>query len=477
MVREVHTGSELRQRRELTDLRELVRSGAVDVVLAYALDRLSRNQAHLYLLADEAEQAGARLEFVTESFEDSAVGRFIRSAKAFAAEVEREKIIERSTRGRHERARSGRILPGPRPVYGYQWTPDRTGLEEDPVTAAVVRRMFAEIVGGRSLRGLMALLGELGIPTPSGGPATAWAISTIRHVLDNDWYTGEARALRQAKGEVTPALLPAGTVPALIDRATFETVRAQLRLNQARSSRNNHYPEAALLRGGFARCGYCGGTMHFFVGTRGRPDMYRCGFRSRRARGILCRGQSMTAGDLDAAVWGWVHAILTTPSVMDEAIASLAQTSTPRDELAGIERTLAELTRRQTNLVDEMSGYDDPADRASVRARLTSLGVQRRAKEAELDAARARSAGRVDYREMADTLRADWLGNLADERASYQDRRDALESLRVRVWLWHRGSAPRVYCRAQLGPGGPTWERALPCLPVGWVLPAHLEVD
>ena len=62
-------------------------------MIAYAVDRLSRNQAHLYILAEELETSGIAVQFVTESFEDSAVGKFIRSAKAFAAEVEREKFV------------------------------------------------------------------------------------------------------------------------------------------------------------------------------------------------------------------------------------------------------------------------------------------------------------------------------------------------------------------------------------------------
>ena len=42
-------------------LRRLVREGAVDVVLALAVDRLARNQNHIGILLDEAEQAGVRL--------------------------------------------------------------------------------------------------------------------------------------------------------------------------------------------------------------------------------------------------------------------------------------------------------------------------------------------------------------------------------------------------------------------------------
>ena len=62
--------------------RGLLREGTVDVVIAYAVDRLSRNQNHIGVLFDEVQQAGASLEFVTEKFEDTAIGRFILAARA-----------------------------------------------------------------------------------------------------------------------------------------------------------------------------------------------------------------------------------------------------------------------------------------------------------------------------------------------------------------------------------------------------------
>src|SRR5829696_2806930 len=114
---DTHTGTDLHERTGVTDLRSALRAGNFGVVLCYAVDRLSRNQAHVYILAEEIERYGARLEFVTEDFEQSAVGKFIRSAKAFAAEVEHEKIRERTVRGRIQRVESGKLLPGGKPLY------------------------------------------------------------------------------------------------------------------------------------------------------------------------------------------------------------------------------------------------------------------------------------------------------------------------------------------------------------------------
>src|SRR5215472_16782093 len=68
VYREQHTGAELWERPKLTELRELVRAGGVDVVLAYSLDRLSRKETHIAIIAEEVERAGAMLAFVTEDF-------------------------------------------------------------------------------------------------------------------------------------------------------------------------------------------------------------------------------------------------------------------------------------------------------------------------------------------------------------------------------------------------------------------------
>src|ERR671937_388037 len=122
--------TDAQERDGMDELRRLLREGAADVVVAYAVDRLSRNQNHIGVLFDEVQRAGARLEFVTEKFEDTAVGRFILAARAFIAEVEREKIVERTTRGRVERARSGRLPGGTgRGCYGYVYNPT-TGRRE-----------------------------------------------------------------------------------------------------------------------------------------------------------------------------------------------------------------------------------------------------------------------------------------------------------------------------------------------------------
>ncbi len=111
-IRDTASGSTL-DRPGIERLRLLLRQGAVDVVVAYAVDRLSRDQNHIGVILSEAEQASAQLQFVTEDFEDTASGRFILAARAYVGAVEREKIAERTMRGKTERAKSGKTHKAP----------------------------------------------------------------------------------------------------------------------------------------------------------------------------------------------------------------------------------------------------------------------------------------------------------------------------------------------------------------------------
>ena len=127
----------------LDRVRELMRYGEVDAVLAYAVDRLSRNQNHIGILLDEVEQAEVKLEFVTEKFEETAVGRIILQLRAFAADLEREKIAERTKRGKAQRARDGQLPQGTgRGFYGYTYDKEAKRREVNKYQAAVVQGIF-----------------------------------------------------------------------------------------------------------------------------------------------------------------------------------------------------------------------------------------------------------------------------------------------------------------------------------------------
>ena len=100
---------------------------------------------------------------MTERFEDTVVGRFILAARAFIAEVEREKIAERTMRGKEERARSGRIPQATgRGMYGYHYDATTGRRVVNGEQAAVIRRIFEDFAAGASIMGITNALNEEG---------------------------------------------------------------------------------------------------------------------------------------------------------------------------------------------------------------------------------------------------------------------------------------------------------------------------
>lgn len=450
VYREIHTGDELRERPRLTALREAVQRRAVDVVLCYAVDRLTRNQAHMYILVDELERRGVRLEFVTEKFEDTPVGKFILSAKTFAAEIERQKLIERTYRGTVARARSGKPLVGPRPPYGYQWNADKSAFVIDPVTAPVVQRIFREALAGKTLRQIALGLARDGISSPGGKPH--WEFTTVRLILRKRLYIGEATAFRTSNvklkgGGVKQTIRPeseqiaiAGVAPALTECATFAAVQQRLRLNQQQATRNNKTPENALLRAGYVRCGHCGRSMGVDTQQKHGKPSYRCTDKSMFGG---CGGACIHVHALDGEVWQRVERVLTNPDLIAEQIRRLRESDPTEEELRNLDRTLAEIARQQDKAARAITMLDEDSA-VPLMAQLKTLGERRRALEAERQSILAQRAGWEADQQRLERIRLTCQGIAAEVQGlGYQERRLALQALGVGVKVYRAGYHPR----------------------------------
>ncbi len=139
--------SQRNHRPALTELRELAKSGQIDAVVAYDPDRLSRNFVHLMVLANEFEQQGIELSFVTQNVGRTLEDRMLFGMKGLFAEYERTKIRERTMRGMIARAKSGRLTGGKSTrLYGYLYLPGKGVGEgkryEKEEEANCVREMF-----------------------------------------------------------------------------------------------------------------------------------------------------------------------------------------------------------------------------------------------------------------------------------------------------------------------------------------------
>src|SRR5439155_21486905 len=128
-------------RPRLDALREAGRRGELDRVLVYVQDRLGRGAdiiaVTLYLL----EAVGLAAECVLEPFGSTALDKGLVAIRGMGSGMEEENIARRTQAGRRARARSGKLIPGYKVLYGYRWRDaSKSAYDIDPETAPVVRR-------------------------------------------------------------------------------------------------------------------------------------------------------------------------------------------------------------------------------------------------------------------------------------------------------------------------------------------------
>jgi site-specific DNA recombinase len=451
-------------------IRRLIRDSAADVLLSFAVDRLARNQTKLAVLLDEAEEAGIALECVTEKVEDSPLGKLVMSLRAFAAEVEREKIVERTTRGKLERAMSGRIPQAfGRGCFGYVYNPATGQREIEPYQAEVVRRIFTRFTELRSFDRVCTELIRDGITTYVGG---IWHPIGVRRVLENESYIGRLtfrrsrwikvrgkdgklhrkRVERPAEEHVE---IP-GASPRIIDDALWDRVQ-QIMNDPERIARRPKVRHEYPLRGR-VKCSLCGSAMvGQTMNNRGHIYHYyvcRSAFSRRSDR--TCEGRNVRSDRLEPAIWREVRAKLTTPEIIVQELRR-GQPEPDREEVERLEAEISRLMERERRLVKLYSFGE--IDDAVLQSEIAELKQQRAILESrlrEIQPASSTLAPAVpDASLVARACQA--VGRFLDN-AGPEDRALALEALQLAVRATPQEAEvrgivpldPDLYCHADV---------------------------
>lgn len=377
----------------IEELRGLLRRGEIDAVVAYAVDRLSRNQNHIGVLFDEIKDAGATLEFVTERFEDTAVGRFILAARAFIGEVEREKIAERTMRGKVERAKSGRLPQGTGAgIYGYTYDTESGTRSINEEQAPTVRRIFEEFAAGTSCNRLANDLNQDLVPAFKGG---RWHALTVRRMLRNESYAGRTVYRRTrtekvrdaAKGRWVRRTIERdssewidvdGVTPAIVSRELFD--RAQTRLSDP-ERRNRARPSRSYPLKGRLRCGICGSAMVGQSLQGGRYQYYRCRRSYSGPKDDRCASRYVPRRLLEGAVRDELMELLSDPDRVIAEACHLAERPEGDERRSALDSELNDVEARQRRLVRLFTAGDMPESLLTEESR--ELSERRSRLEAE----------------------------------------------------------------------------------------------
>lgn len=331
----------------LDDLRDDAKQGKFEAVYILDPDRLSRNHAHLMIVMAELKKLGIDIKFAHRDYKDNPEDKLVFNLQGVVAEYEREKILERTRRGKLQKAKRGHIVSSKAP-YGYDFIRKSESTEtqykinvEEKRLVELIFDLFLQV---RSIRGVATELHGLGIRPRSG--KEYWAKSTITKILKNTTYIGTAYYNKHYSCETNNGKkykkviktnkklrnfeewIPIKVSP-IIDTSKFNQVQELLKHNQTkiRPAKNKY------LLTGLIECGDCGSS---YVGDpgKGRP-CYRCTYRQRKNTiKEKCNNKQIRAEQADTLVWNTMVNLFDNPSIIvDQFKKYSSQSKTNKEKI------------------------------------------------------------------------------------------------------------------------------------------------
>lgn len=404
------SGASMVGRPGLADLMAGARRGGFDVVIAEALDRLTRSGGDAWDIFEDLKGAGVRISTISEGAVDELhVGLkgtmnalFLRD---LGLKVRRglEGVVRDGRHAAHAPFGYRRKL-----VYDAKGEPIRGLIEIHEPEAAVVRRVAAEFVAGLTAYRIVSRLNQEGVPGPGGRTWVTTAITGRAAYLDgllrNPIYAGErvwnrtSQTKDRRTGKIRTRQRPesewvrqAAPELRILDPASWATIQARL-VATAEAVRAAGNPSAAnapkRLLAGLVRCGLCGGMMH----VSGGGPAYRCLARMQKGVGVCANARTARPDQLEAGVLEHLRDELLHPELVETFIREYQATQRQlgagrREREAAVQRELGEVRRRADRLVDQVA--DGLLSGPTVSAKLAELEARAAALEAELAEIRA----------------------------------------------------------------------------------------
>lgn len=389
------SGAALGNRPGILDMMAAARAGAFDLVIAEALDRLSRGQADTATTFEDLKAFGVGIHTISEGLVDELhVGLKGTMNALFLRE-----LGSKTRRGLKGVMDAGRVVSTP---YGYDVVRKIgdngeviVGLRKiNEAEKVVVRRIFEDYAAGLSPQRICDNLNGEGVPAARGG---SWGATRLigghKGMLKNEIYRGvlvwgktvlrKDRQSGQRKAHIANADKVVRYVREdlrIISDELFERVAARMAERSAATpARAQAQRRPKRMLSGIVVCGTCGGTMSSTGGEvvdgefQGR---LRCNSRIQKGKSFCTNGRAPPTIDVERRVLAAVRDRLLRPEAVDAAVREVHRLLAERakssvNDRGRLERELADTRRKAERLVDQVA--DGLLSGATVRDKLQAL--------------------------------------------------------------------------------------------------------
>ena len=329
--------------------------GKIDLIVTKSVSRFARNTVDSLTTIRQLKEKGIEVYFEKENiWTFDGKGELLLTIMSSLAQEESRSISENCTWGQRKRFADGKVSVPFQRFLGYDRGPDGN-LVVNREQAVIVKRIYSLFLQGMTYHGIADNLTKDGIPTPGG--KKKWSISTVKSILSNEKYKGDAllqksytvdfltKKTKVNKGEI-PQYYVEDNHEAIIDSEVFEMVQREM----AKRGKGKKYHSGVHAFSTKIKCGECGswyGSKVWHSNTKYRKTVWQCNHKFDNDE--HCTTPHLTDEDIQTAFLSAANKLLATK---DEVIAN-------GHEMVDLLFNTTELEAEQATLLEETQLISD----------------------------------------------------------------------------------------------------------------------
>lgn len=353
------TATNTKKREGFNQMVEDALAGKIDLIITKSVSRFARNTVDSLTTIRKLKEKGIEVYFEKENIWTlDAKGELMITIMSSLAQEESRSISENTTWGKRKQFADGKGSVAYSWFLGYD--KDFKINEEQADTVRLIYRLF---ISGLSLYAITKELESRGIKSPSG--KDRWYISTVKSILKNEKYRGDALLQKQYTKDFLQKTRKTnnGEIPqyyveehheAIIPPPQFDFVQAEL----ARRERNGRYSGVSIFSNKI-KCGCCGGwygSKVWHSNDKYRKVIYQCN-RKYKNGSQTCNTPHLTEDEIKTMFLKALNALVDAKGETIEnlhgLIETVCQTEALDTEKEQLEQEMTIIAENLTNLIRE----------------------------------------------------------------------------------------------------------------------------
>ena len=352
------SGTNTKKRKNFNRMIEDALAGKIDRIVTKSVSRFARNTVDTLTTIRKLKDKGVGVFFEKENIDTlDSKGELLITIMSSLAQEESRSISENVTWGWRKRIADGKVTVAYSHFLGYEKGEDGTmQITEDE--AKIVRQIYGMFLDGKTPSGIAARLSRQGIPSPAG--KEKWQSSTVKSILTNEKYKGDAllqktftvdflqKKKKANEGEV-PQYYVENSHPAIVTEEVFDLVQHELRRRQQKG----RHTSAASIFSNRIVCGECGayyGSKVWHSTDAYRSRIWRCN-RKYETKGSPCPSPHLREEELQNAFLNAINQVI---QKKEEIIEACSQALRTLNDTSSLEQKAARLQEEQDIVYGEI---------------------------------------------------------------------------------------------------------------------------